>query len=211
MKSVDRPVRAKARHQKASEPAGRLRQHQEGVAHWRRHEPFVAGDGVAIPRRLRAGGIGAHVGAALLFGHAHAQRDAALLPPGPESWVIAARRDLGHELGHEFALERQRRHGSVRHGDGTEVPGLDLRGHVEAGRAQHLRGGAHRRCVLAPGRGRQTRGDALAHELVISGVKLDRVAPEALSIERLQLRRMLVGRAREIEHLGRAPVLAERR
>ena len=79
---VDRAVRTKARHEKAGEPARRLRQHQERVAHGRRHEPFVAGDAVAFTRGLRARGVAAHVGAALLLGHSHAERDADLLPPG---------------------------------------------------------------------------------------------------------------------------------
>jgi hypothetical protein len=47
--------------------------------------------------------------------------------------------------------------------------------------------------------------------MVVGRVKLDDVTAKALGVERLQLGRALVGRAREVEHLGRAPVLAEGR
>jgi hypothetical protein len=160
---------------------------------------------------IGARGVGAHVGAALLFGHAHAERDAALFPPRPEPRVVTARHDLGHELGHQRPLDRERRHRGMGHGDGTEVPGFDLRRHVEARGAAHLRGCARRRSILAPGRGRQAGGDALRHEMVVGRVKLDDVAAKALGVERSQLGWVLVRRAREVEHLGRAPVLAEGR
>ena len=80
---IDAAVGQEARHQEAGKPARRLRQHQEGVAHRRRHEPLVAGDDVfrarpAGARRHGGRGVGAHVGAALLLGHAHADGDAAL-------------------------------------------------------------------------------------------------------------------------------------
>ena len=39
------PSGQEARQQEAGEPALRLRQHQERIAHRRRHEPFVAGEG----------------------------------------------------------------------------------------------------------------------------------------------------------------------
>ena len=54
--------------------AGRVGEHEEGVAHRRRAEPLVPGEqvlAVAEPRRDRL--VGAHVGAALLLGHRHPQ------------------------------------------------------------------------------------------------------------------------------------------
>ena len=50
---IDLPVRPKSRHQETGQPARRLRQHQERVAHRRRHEPFVAGDAIAFAGRHR--------------------------------------------------------------------------------------------------------------------------------------------------------------
>ena len=60
-------------------PAGRLRQRQEGVRHRRRAEPLVPGQPPALAVGLGAGGVGAHVRAALLLGHRHADRRARLL------------------------------------------------------------------------------------------------------------------------------------
>ena len=71
---VARAVRQHPRHQEAGQPAGRLRQHQEQVAHRRRAEPLVPGQQVlAVGRqRLGPGRVGPDVGAALLLGHPHA-------------------------------------------------------------------------------------------------------------------------------------------
>ena len=71
------------RQQEARQPAGRLRQHQERIAHRRRDEILVADELVGSARtlgvhRVRTGGVGAHVRAALLFGHRHADRQALL-------------------------------------------------------------------------------------------------------------------------------------
>ena len=63
---------------KQVEPARCLRQRQEPVGHRRRAEPLVPRQAPASPSRLGARGVGAHVRAALLFGHRHAQRRAAL-------------------------------------------------------------------------------------------------------------------------------------
>ncbi len=135
---VDGSIGRKAGHQETGEPLRRLRQHQQAVAHGRRHEPLVADDGVALARRLGARGVGTHVGAALLLGHAHAERDARLVRPRHEARIVAARKHLGHKLARQRRLGRERRDRCARHGDRTEVTGLDLRRHVEARRTQHL-------------------------------------------------------------------------
>ncbi len=57
----------------------------------------------------------------------------------------------------------------------------------------------------------QACGDALAHQLVISGMELDRVAANAVGIESVKFWRILVGAAAEREHLRTAPMLAEGR
>ena len=112
---VDAAVGQEARHQEAGEPARRLRQHQEGVAHGRRHEPLVPGDQVlgprpAVARGRRRGGVGAHVGAALLLRHAHADGDAALGGRRLEALVVGARQDLRDPPLGELRLQQQRRH-----------------------------------------------------------------------------------------------------
>ena len=56
--ALTEPSGAKARHEETGQPLLRLRQHQEGVAHRRRHEPFVAGDPIAIAVALGARHVG---------------------------------------------------------------------------------------------------------------------------------------------------------
>ena len=93
------PVRAPARHEEAGEAAGRLGEHEKGVAHRRRDEVLVADELVSLPRaagadRKSAGGVGAHVRAALLLGHRHADRQALLLGGRDIARVIDAGSDL---------------------------------------------------------------------------------------------------------------------
>ncbi len=157
---VDRAVGAKARHEKTSQPAGRLRQHQEGVAHRRGQEPFVTGDRIGLADRRGGRGIGAHVGAALLFGHAHAERHARLFPPRSECRVVAGRYHLWRDFRQQRRRGGERRQRRARHGDWAQVPALDLRGHVVARRARDFR----RRRLALPGglpcRAVQPRGNA---------------------------------------------------
>ena len=91
-------VRPVARHQIAGEARRRLGQHQESVAHRRRHEPFVAADLDMVAVRHGLGDVGAHVGAALALGHAHAQGHAGLFPPRQRPRIVFAREDLGLPL-----------------------------------------------------------------------------------------------------------------
>jgi hypothetical protein len=93
----------------------------------------------------------------------------------------------------------------------AEVAGLDLRRHVEAGRAGDLRGRRRRTPVGPPGRGLEPGGNAFGHEQVIGRVKLDEVLPDPVRVEGPQPRRILVRPARQLEHLGRAPTLSESR
>ena len=176
---VNRPVRRKARHEEATQSLLGLGQHQEGVAHRRRHEPFVAGDAIGIPVGFGPRHVGAHVGAALLLGHPHAERHAALGPPRGEGRVVGACSHHRHHLGQEIRLLGQRRHGGPRHGDRAEMPGLDLRGHVEFCRAYHLGRAAGRVAGRVPGRIMHAGMGAARHQLMIGRVKLDFVAPVA--------------------------------
>ena len=88
-------------------PVG-LGEHEERVAHRRRAEPLVAGElvlgaGAAAVDRPGDGGVGAHVGAALLLGHPHAAQRARLLGGRRVARVVfggeEARLPLGGQLG----------------------------------------------------------------------------------------------------------------
>jgi hypothetical protein len=107
-------VRQEARHEEAAEARAafgiELGQHQVGVALRRREEPFVthdhkcalaflaeAGPGLGRIERRGARRVGAHVGAALLFGHAHADQGAALLLTGSERGSYSRDRIFGSQ------------------------------------------------------------------------------------------------------------------
>ncbi len=76
MNAVARTIRLPARHEETGQPFIRIRQRQESVAHGRGAEPFVAGEDVAtLPVRHGAGRVGAHIAAALLLRHRHADGD----------------------------------------------------------------------------------------------------------------------------------------
>ncbi|MHC2325447.1 hypothetical protein ACVI3S_003467 [Bradyrhizobium diazoefficiens] len=190
-------------------PSSACAQHQERVAHRRRHEPFVAGDAIGVAVTHRARHVGAHIGATLLLGHADAERHAALAPPRRKRRVVALRRQHRHHARQQIRLRRQRGDGGARHRDWTEMAGLDLRGDVEFCGADDLGGIARRLPVRRPGRIVHAGMRAVRHQLVIGGMKLDLVAAIALGVEGAQLGRVLIRHAPAIGHRGRAPVLAE--
>jgi len=70
-----------ARHEKAAQAQFGARQHHVRIAHRRREKPFVAAQQIACAAAAAAfqrhgrGGVAAHIGAALLFRHAHADQD----------------------------------------------------------------------------------------------------------------------------------------
>ena len=96
-----------ARHQIAGEPARRLRQHQEGIAHRRRHEPFVAGDldmiAVPAPRWVMLARTSVPPWRSVMpmprvtpfFSH-----------HGSGRRIVGARQDLGQPLGEQRRLGR---------------------------------------------------------------------------------------------------------
>ncbi len=201
-----------ARHQEAGQPLARLRQHQERVRHRRRHEPFVAGEAVeAAAGALGLGGVGAHVGAALLLGHAHAERQAGLFDRRLLALVVFARGDARRPFAKQLRAGHQRGKRSAGHGDRAEMAGFELRGQVEARRAHLMPPAGLCRAVL-PDRGMQAARHRAAHQRMIGGMEVDRVDPAALPVMGPQHRRLGVGEARRLLRLGRqheAPEIVE--
>ena len=90
---VDAAVGNEARHEETRQTGGRLCEHQEGIAHRSREEPFVSGEAIFAARPASAGGhgarrVGTHVRAALLLRHAHAHERALLVGGRDESRVV---------------------------------------------------------------------------------------------------------------------------
>ena len=138
---IDGAVRQEARHQEAGEAARRLRQHQEGVAHGRRHEPLVPGDDV-----FRPWSAGRRPARPTCCWRARRCRPASRSCPcrwwrrawsrtGAKLLSYSRDRILGSHCCGDVGLQQQRRHRRVGHGDGALVAGLHLDRHVGAGGA----------------------------------------------------------------------------
>src|SRR5207302_7175361 len=84
VKSVERPVGQDSGKQETGKALRGLSQHQEDVTHRRRAEPLMTAQNVLAARsaprdRIRPGGVGAHVRAALAFGHPYPGEQASLV------------------------------------------------------------------------------------------------------------------------------------
>jgi hypothetical protein len=169
----------------------------------------MPGDAIGLAVAHRACLVGAHVGAALLLGHAHAERHAAFCRPRRKGRIVSAGRNHRHRFRQQLRLRRQRRHRRPRHGDRTEMTGLDLGCHIELCRAHDFGRTAGRLAFRVPGRVVHAGVRTARHQLVIGGMKLDFVAAIASGIERPQLWRVLVGDAAPRRHRCRTPVLPE--
>ena len=130
---------------------------------------------------------------------------------GRNSGIVAPRDHLRRHLCQQRRIGRERRQRRTRHGDGAQMPALDLGGHVIAGGARDFGRRRGARAGRGPGRALQAGGDAGAHQIVIGRMEFDHVAAEAFRIEGVELRRILVGAAGGREHFGRAPLPSERR
>ena len=138
-----------ARDEEAGGAGVGLGEDEEGVAHRGGAEPLVPGQPVGVPaaeraalRAHRASGVGSHVGAALLLGHAHAGDGAALVGDGTQAEVVLAGGELGDPARRELGVGAERGHGGIRHRHRAQVPGLDLGPHDEPSRAAHVGAGA---------------------------------------------------------------------
>ena len=205
-------VRRPAREEEAGDAAVGLGEDQEDVAHRRRHEPLVAGDLVlgAGPAAVdRAGNrrVGAHVGAALLLGHAHPCEGALLLAGGEVARVVGGGEEPRLPLGGELRLGPQCRDDRVGHRDRAADPGLGLRHAHEGGAA----GDVSARLRVLPRRGVQLVLDREAEQLVPGRVELDLVDAVADPVVGLQLRRVLVGGGAQGDDPLRAGKLADGR
>ena len=132
---------------KQDRPAVGLRQHQEGVAHGRRHEPFVAGEAedAASPSAL--------TNAARVMLARRSEPPWFSVIAMPNSAPVFSRggrgaRDRSCARRCAAAIPaaargacRERRDRAVGHGDRAIDPALHLRQHVGAGSARHVRAG----------------------------------------------------------------------
>ena len=210
--AVPGAVRPDPGQQEAGQPAGRLGEHHEQVAHRRRGEPLVPGQQVApsppTPRRLHrdgAGGVRPDVRAALLLGHRHAREQAPLGLGRAQAEVVLRGREQRLEALGQAGRVPQRGHDGIGHRDRAAVPGLGRAPDVEARRPRHVRAGAG----IPPRRGVQAVPHRHRHQLMPGRVELHLVDPVAEAVVRAQPRRVLVGLAAVLLRLRRAGQAAE--
>ena len=179
-------LRRPARQQEAAQALGRLRQHQEGVAHRRRQKPFVAVQAkTAVARRLGARRVGAQIRAALVLGHAHADERGGLLPQRPEALVVVAPENLRQPLRRDRRRMAQARHRAVGHGERAISTALDLVEHVAACGARDMRAWFR----IGPGARMQAGAQRDGHERVPGRMEVDFVEAMAVAVEGAQGRR----------------------
>ncbi|MCG3188672.1 MAG: hypothetical protein LKCHEGNO_00797 [Burkholderiaceae bacterium] len=208
---VGRAVGQPARHEVAAQPAGGLREHQEGVAHRRRQEPLVAGDAHALAPGVAAVGFGArgvgtHVGAALLLGHAHAERDRGLARHRDIARVVLRTGDCAAPGLVQRRVGTQRRRYRIAHRHRAQHRRLGLVPDEEARGALDVRAGPAR-----PRRAVQTVAQRTAEQHVVARMELNLVDAVAETIVRVQLRRVHVGQPRMLDRRCRPRLGTERR
>ena len=199
--AVGRP----ARHQEAGDAGVGLGEDEEGVAHRRRAEPLVAdelvlGPGPAAVQRRRRGGVGAHVGAALLLGHRHPAERAALAGGRQRALVVVEREEARLPLLGQLRLLAQRRDRRVGHRDRAADAALGLHQQHEHRGAGDVGAGPR----LAPGQRVQAVADPDPHQLVPGAVELDLVDAVAVAVVGAQLGLVLVRLEAPADRLARA-------
>ena len=206
------PVRQHAREQEAGEPARRLGEDEEGVAHRRRAEPLVPGEpvlaaGAAAAHRRRPRRVRPDVRAALLLGERHADEGPRLLGHRAEPGIVGGRADPRQPFGGQLGLTAERRHRGVRHPDRTADARFDLAQEEHAGGPGDVGAGPRG----APG----SAVEALAHGQPEQGVpgrvELHLVAPVPEAVEGVEHRRVAIGQHPPLEHLRLPQAASERR
>ncbi|MNL23310.1 hypothetical protein D3C87_1446940 [compost metagenome] len=129
-----------ARQQETGQALVGLRQGQEGVAHRRRAKPFVPNQFIGLARtagtdRIRLGGIGTHIGAALLLGHGHADGDPGLVGHADIARVVFGGEDLRQPFFRQVRLQAHRRDTGEGHGQRAAAAGFGLAVQVSHGGA----------------------------------------------------------------------------
>ena len=204
LQRVLRPVWPPAGNEKTREAARRLGQHEKRVAHRRRDEELVADEFVSLARALdthwnRPRGIGAHVRAALLLGHRHADRHALLLIGGDVARIVDAGLNLRQPLRGEVSLQFETGRRGEGHGDRTAVAGLDLGVHVGARGSRHMRAFAR----IGPGRRMKPVLDRGFHQRVIGGMEADEIDAPPVSIVGVEFGRVLIRQRSQLQKFGR--------
>ncbi|MNI43119.1 hypothetical protein D3C73_974400 [compost metagenome] len=153
---------------------------------------------------LGAGGVGAHVRAALLLGHGHAKGHARLVPRRAHGRVVTAGQNTVDPRLARRRIGLQGRHRGVGHGHGATGARIRLPGQEQDGRVQQM---PVRRPV--PGAGGDPCAQSQIHQLMIGRMKGHLVDPAAIAVVGVQHGRNPIGLHAPVDHLGRAAAAAQ--
>ncbi|MNI05460.1 hypothetical protein D3C73_584110 [compost metagenome] len=134
-------------------------------------DQFVGLARTAGTYRIGLGGIGPHIGAALLLGHGHADGDTRLVGHADVARVVFGGEDFRQPLSSQIGLQAQRRHTGEGHGQRATAAGFGLAVQVGHGGACDMGPGLR----VRPRQGGQAVLDRRAHQLMISRVKLHQI------------------------------------
>ena len=141
------------------------------------------------PHRIRPRGIGPHIGAALLFGHGHAECGAGFLADLNIARVVLGGEDFGQPHPGNVRLQAQGRHAGEGHGQRAATAGFSLGVQVGHARAGHMGTGLR----VGPGQGGQAVFNRRAHQLVVRRVKLHQIDPMTITVMADKLRFVFIG------------------
>ncbi len=151
-----------------------------------------------------ARGVGAHVRAALLLRHRHADGDAGLFGGRARGRIVFSGEDARFPCCRNVRLVAYRGECGIGHGHRAAHAGLGLRHQEFDGRMQHMAG-----VGSAPCRRCNARIDSQMHELVIGRMEVHFVDALAVAVETLELWRISVGLHGPVRHFGGACARAE--
>jgi hypothetical protein len=138
--------------------------------------------------RIGAGGVGAHVGAALLLGHGHADGGPGFMGDADVARVVFGVEDFRQPDVSQIRLQAQGRHTGEGHGQRATGAGFGLAVQVGQAGAGHM--GARLR--MRPGQRRQAVLDGRAHQFVIRRVELHQIDAMAITVMAAEQRFVLI-------------------
>ena len=152
-------------------------------------DQFISLTGTTQTHRVGTGGVGAHIGAALLLSHGHADGRAGFLLDRQIARVVLGGEDFRQPLLGHIGLQLERRHAGEGHGQWATTAGFGLAVQVAHGGARHLCASAR----VGPGHGRQAVFDGRTHQLVIGRVKLHQIGAMAIAVVAFEHRLVFIG------------------
>jgi len=154
----------------------------------------MAGEAIGLARAdlvdgLGPGGVGAHIGTALFFGHGHADGHAVFIEIGPVTVVVFLAQDARQPFRGDIRLVPERRHRGKGHGQRATAAGIGLGVQIGQPAAHHMGAGPWR----SPGQAVMAGVNGRRHEPVVGRVIIHLVDAMAEAIMGLQLGSVAIG------------------